>query len=397
LRDDDCAEVADQDLAIAVTNPISATQRAAPSDNILEPPTSFTCRLKRIHARGYRRVVGYPEPRTQPKLSLPMKRRLPLLILLVIAVVGYVVYRARKADAPFEWSGTIEARTIEVGSRVGGRVQAVHVREGDLVAAAQPIITLEKGDLPAQRLIAEGQLEQAEGALERVSSKTVPTARRAQIAEARARVLAAQAGEEKARLDAERAHRLYTSGAATRVDADNAALALKTASAQTAALQAQAETLLHGTPQDIRAAAGMVDAAKGRVQQIDVMLDELTIRASRPARVESLDLRPGDIIAPNAPAAKLLEPSQLYLRIYVPETQIGHVRPGLQVAIAVDSFPGRTFAGRVESVASEGEFTPRNLQTADERADQVFATRVRLEEGADVLRAGMAAFVRVPR
>jgi HlyD family secretion protein len=326
-----------------------------------------------------------------------MKRRLPLLILLVIAVVGYVVYRARKADAPFEWSGTIEARTIEVGSRVGGRVQAVHVREGDLVAAAQPIITLEKGDLPAQRLIAEGQLEQAEGALERVSSKTVPTARRAQIAEARARVLAAQAGEEKARLDADRAHRLYTSGAATRVDADNAALALKTASAQTAALQAQAETLLHGTPQDIRAAAGMVDAAKGRVQQIDVMLDELTIRASRPARVESLDLRPGDIIAPNAPAAKLLEPSQLYLRIYVPETQIGHVRPGLQVAIAVDSFPGRTFAGRVESVASEGEFTPRNLQTADERADQVFATRVRLDEGADVLRAGMAAFVRVPR
>jgi HlyD family secretion protein len=65
--------------------------------------------------------------------------------------------------------------------------------------------------------------------------------------------------------------------------------------------------------------------------------------------------------------------------------------------ITVDSFGDRTFRGRVEFVASEGEFTPRNLQTADERADQVFATRVRLEEGADVLRAGMAAMVRVPR
>jgi HlyD family secretion protein len=326
-----------------------------------------------------------------------MKRRLPLLIILVVVVVGYVVHRARRSHAPFEWSGTIEARTIEIGSRVGGRVEAVHVREGDAVAAGQPIITLEKGDLPAQRLIAQGQLEQAEGALERLSSKTVPTARRAQIAEARARVLAAKAAEEKARRDAERAQQLFSGGAATRVDADNAALALKTAAAQTAALEAQAETLLHGTAPDVRSATGMVDAAKGRLQQVEVMLDELTIRAPRPARVESLDLRPGDIIVPSAPAAKLLEPGQLYLRLYVPETQIGHVRPGMQVPIAVDSFPGRTFAGRVESVASEGEFTPRNLQTADERADQVFATRVRVEQGADVLRAGMAASVQVPR
>ncbi len=85
------------------------------------------------------------------------------------------------------------------------------------------------------------------------------------------------------------------------------------------------------------------------------------------------------------------------MRIYVPETEIGRIHPGLEVPIFVDSFPGRAFRGRVESVASEGEFTPRNLQTADERADQVFASRVRIEDGSDVLRAGMAAFVRVPR
>jgi multidrug resistance efflux pump len=111
--------------------------------------------------------------------------------------------------------------------------------------------------------------------------------------------------------------------------------------------------------------------------------------------VEVLDLRPGDILAANAPAARLLEPAELYVRIYVPETQIGHVQPGLEVPITVDSFPGRSFAGRVESVAHQGEFTPRNLQTADERADQLFATRVRIEQGADVLRAGMAASIRV--
>ena len=327
-----------------------------------------------------------------------MKRRIPLLVIVAVAIAAYAVYRMRQTRAPLEWSGTVEARTIEVGSRVGGRVESVQVREGDVVAQGQTMITLEKGDLPAQRLVAEGQLAQAESALEKVASHTLPTARRAEIAEARARLTAEQASQLKAKLDDERTRKLFSGGAATRVDADNAALALRNASAQVAALQAQLGTLLAGTPQDVKSAKGLVDAAQGRLQQIDVMLDELTIRAPRAARVEALDLRPGDIIAPNSPAAKLLEPSELYVRIYVPETQLGHVAPGLVVPISVDSFPGRSFRGRVESVASQGEFTPRNLQTADERADQVFAARIGLKpEGRNELRAGMAAFIQVPK
>jgi len=133
------------------------------------------------------------------------------------------------------------------------------------------------------------------------------------------------------------------------------------------------------------------------VDQIQVQLDELTIRAPRDARVETLDLRPGDILQPNAVAAKLLEADQLYIRIYVPETQLAFVHPGQELPLYVDSFPGRAFRATVESVSSQGEFTPRNLQTADERADQVFAARLRLEEGREQLRAGMAAIARVPR
>ena len=326
-----------------------------------------------------------------------MTRRLVPLMIVIVALAVYVGYRVRRGPPAFEWSGTVEAHTIEVGSRVGGRVQEVSVREGDTVQVGQALVTLEKGDLPAQRAIAAGQLEQAQGALEKVASRTLPTARRAEIAEAQARLQSQQALQEKAKLDEQRTHQLLSGGAATRVDADNATLALKSASAQASALKAQLDSLLHGTPEDVRSARGLVEAAQGRLQQIDVMLDELVIRAPRAARVETLDLRPGDILAPNAPAAKLLEPAELYVRLYVPETEIGRVHPGQEVPIFVDSFPGRAFRGRVESVASEGEFTPRNLQTADERADQVFATRVRIEEGADVLRAGMAATGRVPR
>jgi multidrug resistance efflux pump len=127
------------------------------------------------------------------------------------------------------------------------------------------------------------------------------------------------------------------------------------------------------------------------------MIDELTVRAPRPARVETLDLRPGDIVAPNATTAKLIEDDQLYVRIYVPETQVGHLSVGQEVPITVDSFPGKSFKGVVEHINNVGEYTPRNLQTSDERADQVFATRIGIRSGLEYLRAGMAAFIRVPK
>jgi multidrug resistance efflux pump len=108
-------------------------------------------------------------------------------------------------------------------------------------------------------------------------------------------------------------------------------------------------------------------------------------------------LRPGDILAPSATAATLIEDGQLYVRIYVPETQLGRIHVGDEVPISVDSFPGRAFKGQVEHINTIGEYSPRNLQTADERADQVFAARVGLREGAGELRAGMAAFITVPK
>jgi len=126
-------------------------------------------------------------------------------------------------------------------------------------------------------------------------------------------------------------------------------------------------------------------------------LRQLTVTAPAVGQVEALDLRPGDILAPNATAVTLVEDDQLFVRIYVPETMLGHVSVGQKVAITVDSFPRESFPGVVQSFSHTGEYSPRNLQTADERADQVFATRVGILGGADRLRAGMAASIRVPR
>jgi multidrug resistance efflux pump len=327
-------------------------------------------------------------------------RNLAKLIVIAAVIVGgingYELWQRHQANRPVEWSGMVEARTIDIGSRVGGRVQDVLVREGDVVKAGQPLLVLEPGDLPAQMLQAKGQVEQAEGSLEKVVLHG-SSARQQEILANEARLKSDDVSVEKAEMDLKRYQQLLRGGAATQSDVDNLDIALRNARAQRTAQQAQLDQLLKGTPQDVKAAQGQLDAARGRVDQIQTQLDELTIYAPRASMVQTLDLRPGDILAPNAVAARLLEPDQLYVRIYVPETQLGLIHPGQELPLYVDTFPDHPFKTRVESVSSEGEFTPRNLQTEDQRADQVFASRLRIEEGRDVLRAGMAAFTRIKR
>jgi len=366
--------------------------------------------------------------------------------LVVAALAGYGWHRWRLAHAPYEWSGTVEVHLISLGSRAGGRVQKVLVKEGDRVAPGDALVVLEPGDWAAQRQQAEAQLTMMQATLDKLKAGSRPE----EIAGARARAKAAQAvlqettagtrGEEiaagearlaaqqvavvRAQKDAERLHKLAASGAAVPADVDNADLAVQAAIAQRDAAAHQLDELRHGARreqvaqavaraaeqraseqlitagsrvEDLRVAAAQVEGAQGRVKQIETMIDELTIRAPVAARVEALDLRPGDILAPNQTAATVVEDDQLYVRIYVPETELGHVAVGQRVAIRVDSFPDQAFGGVVQRIHSVGEYSPRNLQTADERADQVFATRVGITSGGDRLRAGMAATIAVPR
>jgi HlyD family secretion protein len=377
----------------------------------------------------------------------PKRRRVPIpLVVLALVALAYAGYRWYLARLPYEWSGTVEARVSYLGSRVGGRVEDVLVKEGEEVKPGQVLVTLEPGDLKAQRLVAEGQLEQARANLQKLEAGARPDeiaqarasaatanaalreaqagARAEQVVAARARLAQAQVVADKAKLDDTRAHDLLAKQAVSQAEADNADAALASALAARDAAKATLQELENGTRkediaqavaraeqaqasaklvqegarvEDLRAAKGQLDAAQGRLDQIDANLGELSIRAPVAGRVESLDLRPGTILAPAATAVTLVEKNQLYVRIYVPETQLGKIHVGETVPISVDTFANRTFKGKVEHINDVGEYTPRNLQTADERADQVFATRVGIASGADDLRAGMAAFIRVAK
>lgn len=350
-----------------------------------------------------RPAVSTRKPRVRPRRLIP-------LAVVAVALIAWTGYHTWLARQPYTWAGTVEARDIAVGSRVGGRVKEVLVREGDRVEAGQPLVVLEAGDLNAQRLQAEGQLLQAQAALDKMQGHARPESSgeagarpltgslAEQAARARAELTSAQAALEQAQLEVQRARSLFQQEVKSRSELDTAESALRQARATRDARRAQLQELEQGTSADIRAQQGLVGAARGRLEAIDVALGELTIRAPLAARVESLDLRPGDLLPPNATAATLVEDDQLYVRIYVPETHLGKLRPGSEVPVRVDSFPGRTFKGVVENIASEGEYTPRNLQTPDERAWQVFATRIGLrEDGQHQLRSGMAAYISVPR
>jgi multidrug resistance efflux pump len=380
----------------------------------------------------------------KPKPKSNSRRNL-LLFALVLGLIygGYRLYLERK---PYEWSGTVEARTISVGSRTGGRVKEILAREGDSVNGGQTLLTLEPGDLPAQLVQARAQLVLWQANLEKLQKGARPE----ELAEARARSLTAKAvldqavagtrpeevgaaearlavqevAVEKAQLDAKRMNALASSQSAAQIDVDNANTELKGAIALRDALKHQLDELKNGSRrtevaqaqaremeqsasehlvaagtrvEDLKAAQAQIDGAQGKVDQIQNQIDELTITAPLPSRVEALDLRPGDIISANATAAVLLEEKQLYVRIYVPETLLGRLKIGQAVQVSVDSFPNQTFQGVVEHINDVGEYSPRNLQTADERADQVFATRVGLRTGFEQLRAGMAAFIQVPK
>ncbi len=383
---------------------------------------------------------------TDEKPKPPSRSRRTLLLVGLLLGLVYGGYRLYLSQKPYEWSGTVEARTITIGSRAGGRVKEVLVREGDRVQTGQALVQLEPGDYPAQLMQARAQLTEWQANLEKLQrgarpeelaqakarsltakaalDQAVAGSRPEEVAASEARLAVQEVAVEKAQKDAARYHALDQSGAAARIDVDNADMELKGAIALRDALRHQLDELKNGSrrtevaqaaaremeqsasvklvaagtrEEDLKVGQAQVDGAQGRVDQIQTMIDELTVRAPLPSRVEALDLRPGDILAANAPAGVLLEEKQLYVRIYVPETLLGHLKVGQTVPISVDSFPKQSFQGVVEHINDVGEYSPRNLQTADERADQVFATRIGLRSGFDELRAGMAAFIQVPK
>ncbi|MGZ4810556.1 MAG: HlyD family secretion protein, partial [Thermoanaerobaculia bacterium] len=145
-------------------------------------------------------------------------------------------------------------------------------------------------------------------------------------------------------------------------------------------------------PEDIAAARAQVEQQENRLRSLQKQRAETEVRSPINGVVQSFGLRPGDLVVPNQPVAELLESGQLWVRVYVPETLLELVHVGQAVRVRADTFPNQWFNGHVASVSSQGEYTPRNVQTRAQRAEQVFGVKV-LVDPDPKLKAGMAAEV----
>ena len=177
-----------------------------------------------------------------------------------------------------------------------------------------------------------------------------------------------------------------------RGQADAAEAAYRVAEAAIPVAQAGVDVLLAGAPADqIVAAEALVDQAEGAIKSLLTRRDQARIVAPQAGVVTTLILRPGEVVGAGAPIARLADLSQVTLTAYVPEPDLGRVQIGGAVQVAVDSVPDRIFAGTVTHIADQAEFTPRNVQTHEERANTVFAVKIALANPDGVLKPGMPA------
>ena len=144
--------------------------------------------------------------------------------------------------------------------------------------------------------------------------------------------------------------------------------------------------------EDIAAARADLILAEGQLKEAQARWAEREVRSPAAAVVETMDLRPGDLLAKNSPVAQLLEADQLYLMVYLPETKIGLITVGQEVQVRVDSFP-QVFKAHVEQIRQRSEYLPRNVQTKEERVHQVIGVKLRVENKDNRLRAGISADV----
>ena len=308
-----------------------------------------------------------------------MKKRLlpPFVVALVVFLAWLLTHRDGRPDGSV--SGTIEADEVRVGSRYGGRVITLYAAEGDDLVAGQPIADLDAPELYARHDEVAARVAEYEAG-----------PRAEDIAAASNEWTAVVEELALARVSAQRATNLFAQGAIPATERDSAVQLQATLVSREAAVRSRYDELLAGTRPE------RITQARAQRAQIEAELEELKVAAPSPATLESLHVKVGDVVSPNGAIATLLLQGERWVRVYIPEPWVGHVKVGDEARVAVDAFPGKVFKGQVIQVNRKAEFTPRNVQTVEERVRQVFGVKVRLIDPDGKLQPGMAADVEFP-
>jgi len=377
---------------------------------------------------------------------------LALVVLLAVAVAAIIHFRNPQSnDGILRASGTIEATKVDVAFQIGGRVAEVTATEGQPLKAGDTLARLDPNELQAhvnqiqasleavhsqilqqestvdmRRDVVESQINQAHSETEaaRMSVERVRNGSRPEeirVSEA----LATQAEADLARRknDFQRISSMLEKGVASQQDFDAAQSSYRMAETVLAAARerlalskegsrredlAEAEARLRAVQAGTAVAeAGRkginierqaLDSLRARERELRAQLDaantQLTytqIHTPIDGVVLTKNVESGEVVNPGTPVVSIANIDALWMNIYVPETQTGFVKLGQAVRVHVDSFPGETFNGKISFVSSESEFTPKTIQTQEERIKLVYRVKVALENNDQRLKPGMPA------
>lgn len=344
-----------------------------------------------------------------------MKKQLLAGVVLVLILSALIAYRARAQNsykhAPSGGSCTLEGTEAVVATKVPGRLVEVLVQEGDPVTAGQVVARLDCEDQTATLATADARVKQAEAQIALAekgiaSAKDAARAASAQVAVASARSGSLEIQRKKAERDRERVSSLAKSGAVSAVELDGVETLekgleaeLKTVSANVgaASLSARAQASGIGTAgAQLDVARAGLEAAAADARRAKLAVDECVLKAPRAGFIVNRLHEPGAVLTPGARVITMIDLSTIKATFFLPNAELSRAKIGAPAEVRVDTYPGRTFNGVVRHVASEAEFTPRNVQTREDRDRLVYAVEVHLENTDLELRAGMPAEVTLP-
>jgi HlyD family secretion protein len=322
-----------------------------------------------------------------------MKKRIPILILLaaLIAAGAYFYPRLKEKPVPANQlvvSGNIEAHQSLVSFKVSGRVVDLPVQEGQWIDAGTVLARLDNADYRQKVSIDEASVRVRESNL----ALTLAGSREQDIKAAEQSVADAGAELEQRKLDLERAERLFGRDAIAAQDRDRAQTAFKRAQAQyQSATQRLSEIREGSRKEEIAIANANVKAARESLGLSRINLEYTTLRAPSAGVIAVRQAELGEVVSPGTPIVTLTDLDHVWLRAYVAETDLGRIRYGQEAAIRTDTYPGKTYRGRISFIADKAEFTPKSVQTFKERVTLVYRIKIDIENSNHELKPGMPA------
>ena len=328
-----------------------------------------------------------------------MNKKIAVVAVLALIAIGAGTWWFYGRPAPaadhLTLYGNVDIRQVSLAFENSDRVREMRVEEGDHVQAGQVLATLDTRSLTLQADQAKAQVDAQEQALLRLKNGSRPE----EVEQLQAQVRAAEAEARQAQIRYKRLKDIATrSGgqAISKQEVDDTQASAQVAEAQ---LENQRKALklaqIGPRAEDIAQAQAQLEAAKASLALLEHKLTLSVLKSPTNAVVRARLLEPGDMASPSNPAYTLALTSPKWVRAYVNEVQLGHVRPDMAAEIVTDSHPDQPISGRVGYISPVAEFTPKNVQTEELRTSLVYEVRILVDDPQDRLRLGMPATVTI--